>query len=234
MAVIKNIRKLYVSVITAEAAGVPTYGTMKYIAGLREITVSPSVEQGDFYAEGTLAETESTFSKVDVSINVSDVAPADYKTLTGAKAAANGGFIDNANDEAPYIALHYEKVLSGGIVEYATLFKGKLSKPEDAASTAEGSPNYQPKTLAGTFMAIGNGDWRHVVRDNDPLFPTYTLTADVAINVTKTYYTRTGTAGAYVYTAVASPVVGSIGTYYEKSSVAPFGDTKQFVLPVKA
>lgn len=171
MAVIKNIRKLYVSVITAEAAGVPTYGPMKYVPGLREITVSPSVEQGDFYAEGTLSETESAFSKCDVSINVSDLAPADYKTLTGAVAATEGGYIDNANDEAPYIALHYEKVLSGGIVEYATLFKGKLSKPEDNASTAEGSPNYQPKTLAGTFMALGNGDWRYVIRDNDPLFP---------------------------------------------------------------
>ena len=170
MPVIKNIRKLYVSVITAENAGVPTYGPMKYIPGLREITVTPAVEQGEFYAEGSLAEAESVFSKVDVSINVSDVSPADYITLTGAKAGVAGGFIDNANDEAPYIALHYEKVLSGGIVEYATLFKGKLKKPEDAAQGSEGSPNYQPKTLAGTFMAIGNGDWRYVIRDNDPLF----------------------------------------------------------------
>lgn len=170
MPVIKNIRKLYVSVITAETAGVPTYGPMKYIPGLREITVTPGVEQGEFYAEGSLAEAESVFSKVDVSINVSDVSPADYITLTGAKAGANGGFIDNANDEAPYIALHYEKILSGGIVEYATLFKGKLKKPEDAAQGSEGSPNYQPKTLAGTFMSIGNGDWRYVIRSNDPKF----------------------------------------------------------------
>lgn len=171
MPVIKNIRKMYISVITAETAGVPTYGPMKYIPGLREITVTPSNEQGDFYAEGTLFETESAFSKCDVSINVSDLTPADYKTLTGAVAATTGGYIDNANDEAPYVALHYEKVLSGGIVEYATLFKGKFSKPEDQATTAEGSPNYQPKTLAGTFMAIGNGDWRYVIRDNDTLFP---------------------------------------------------------------
>lgn len=168
--VIKNIRKLYVSEITDETNGVPTYGPMKYIPGLREIGVTPNSEQGEFYAEGALAETDSAFSKVDVTIDVSDVAPENYMFLTGAKAGVNGGYIDNAEDEAPYIALHYEKVLSGGVVEYATLFKGKLSKPEDAAATSEGSPNYQPKSLSGTFMALGNGDWRYVIRTNDPLF----------------------------------------------------------------
>lgn len=170
MAVIKNIRKLYVSKIESEVGGVPTYSEMKYIPGLREITVTPGVEQGEFYAEGSLAETESTLSKVEVSVNVSDVAPEDYIFLTGAVAAAEGGYIDNANDESPYIALHYEKILSGGVVEYATLYKGRLSKPEDSAATQEGSPNYQPKSLSGTFMTIGNGDWRHVVRDNDENF----------------------------------------------------------------
>lgn len=167
MAVIKNIRKLYVSKIESEADGIPTYGPMKYVPGLREITVTPGVAQGEHYAEGALAETETTLSKVEVSINVSDVAPADYTFLTGAKAADGGGFIDNANDEAPYVAVHYEKVLSGGVIEYATLYKGRLSKPEDSAATQEGSPNYQPKSLSGTFMTIGNGDWRYVVRDND-------------------------------------------------------------------
>lgn len=48
----------------------------------------------------------------------------------------------------------------------------------------------------------------------------YTLTTDVALNGTKTYYTRSGSAGSYVYTAVASPVVGNIGTYYELTTDA--------------
>lgn len=43
----------------------------------------------------------------------------------------------------------------------------------------------------------------------------YTKTTDVALNADKTYYTRSGSAGSYVYTAVASPDVANIGTYYE-------------------
>lgn len=43
----------------------------------------------------------------------------------------------------------------------------------------------------------------------------YTLTADEALDAGKTYYTRSGSAGSYVYTAVASPLLANIGTYYE-------------------
>lgn len=44
---------------------------------------------------------------------------------------------------------------------------------------------------------------------------TYALTSDVALNVTHRYYTKVGN----VYTPVYVPVLGSIATYYEKSTV---------------
>jgi len=50
----------------------------------------------------------------------------------------------------------------------------------------------------------------------------YTLTADTALNAAKTYYTRSGSAGSYVYAAVASPLVASIATYYETAPVGTF------------
>lgn len=45
----------------------------------------------------------------------------------------------------------------------------------------------------------------------EPIATAYALTADVALTTGKAYYTKSGD----VYTLVASPVVGSIGTYYE-------------------
>lgn len=73
-------------------------------------------------------------------------------------------------------------------------------------------------TLArGTVLAKSNVDNKLVILGTakaeaaDAIAPTYTLTADVAITAGKTYYTKVGD----VYTAVASPVVGDIGTYYE-------------------
>ena len=46
----------------------------------------------------------------------------------------------------------------------------------------------------------------------------YTLTEDTGIVSGKTYYTRSGTSPNYTYTAVSTPSVSDIGTYYEKTA----------------
>ena len=46
--------------------------------------------------------------------------------------------------------------------------------------------------------------------------PYYVLTSDTSIVTGKTYYTRTGTAPNYTYSAVATPSAASLSTYYEK------------------
>lgn len=71
-------------------------------------------------------------------------------------------------------------------------------------------------------LAIGTLNGRMVlVDDSMPIIgvnPTYGLTSDVALVEGKTYYTRSGSAGSYVYTPVASPDVADIATYYEVTS----------------
>lgn len=54
---------------------------------------------------------------------------------------------------------------------------------------------------------------------------TYALTSDSSITAGKTYYTQSGSAGAYTYAAVTSPVLGSIGSYYERSVGWNFADS---------
>ncbi len=46
----------------------------------------------------------------------------------------------------------------------------------------------------------------------------YAKTADTALDSAKTYYTRSGSSGSYVYTAVTSPDVANIANYYEKTA----------------
>ena len=53
--------------------------------------------------------------------------------------------------------------------------------------------------------------------------PTYALTSDEALDEDKTYYTRSGTAGSYVYTPVDEPKLADIATYYE---ITAYGYTK--------
>lgn len=50
----------------------------------------------------------------------------------------------------------------------------------------------------------------------------YALTEDEAVVSGKTYYTRSGSEGAYVYTAVAEPSTSDIATYYEKTTTIKY------------
>lgn len=52
----------------------------------------------------------------------------------------------------------------------------------------------------------------------DAVPATYALTEDAAIAAGKTYYTRSGSEGSYVYTAVTEPAVENIATYYEMTA----------------
>lgn len=63
----------------------------------------------------------------------------------------------------------------------------------------------------GSVAQIGDGLGFHI-----DIGVWYQLTEDTAIDVNKTYYTRSGIKPNYVYTKVDSPDVADIGTYYEQ------------------
>ena len=71
-------------------------------------------------------------------------------------------------------------------------------------------------------LAIGTWNGRTVLVDDG--MPTgsipiaYGKTSDAALVDGKTYYTRSGSSGSYVYTAVVTPDVADIGNYYEATA----------------
>lgn len=73
-------------------------------------------------------------------------------------------------------------------------------------------------------LSLGTWNGRTVLIDDEmPVTEKVTAaakTTDTAIDSSKTYYTRSGTSGNYVYTPVADPVVGDIGNYYEATATA--------------
>lgn len=60
---------------------------------------------------------------------------------------------------------------------------------------------------------------------NDDSCPaqSYAKTTDTAVVEGKTYYTRSGSEGAYVYTKVTTPSTSDIASYYEKTAYGVFG-----------
>ena len=82
-------------------------------------------------------------------------------------------------------------------------------------------------TLArGTVLAVSSRDNKFVILGTtaaaavEAADAVYEITEDSALVAGKTYYTRSGEAGSYVYTAVTAPDVGDILSYYEITTPA--------------
>lgn len=164
-----GVEKAYYAVLKTDGA-TPTYDTVKYLPGLREISVTPNEEQASIYAENRLYESENSLGDIEVTLDFASIDTTDYVELLGKKVATDGGIIESADDQPPYIALMVEKTLSGGVKEYLTLFKGKLSIPEDKAKTKEGKTEFQTVSLSAIFMPLENGIWKHTVKTSDEGF----------------------------------------------------------------
>lgn len=164
-----GVEKAYYSILSEDGA-TPTYAAAKYLPGLREISVTANEEQATIYAENRLYDSENSLGQIEVTLDFASIDTKDYVALLGKKVATDGGIIESADDQPPYIALMVEKTLSGGVKEYLTLFKGKLSIPEDKAKTKEGKTEYQTVSLSGIFMPLENGIWKHSVKTTDDGF----------------------------------------------------------------
>lgn len=164
-----GVEKAYYAILTADGE-TPTYKAAKYLPGLREISIVVKGEQAKIYAENRLYDSENSLEEIEVTLDFASIDTEDYVVLFGKKLAESGGIIESNNDQPPYIALMIEKTLSGGIKEYLTLYKGKLSTPEDKAKTKEGKTEYQTVSIPGLFMPLENGMWKHFVKSSDAEF----------------------------------------------------------------
>lgn len=164
-----GVEKAYYAILTEDGT-IPTYENAKYLPGLREISITANEEQATIYAENRLYDSENSLGEIEVTLDFASIDTTDYVALLGKKLATGGGIIESTDDQAPYIALMVEKTLSGGVKEYLTLFKGKLSIPEDKAKTKEGKTEYQTVSISGLFMPLENGIWKHTVKTTDSGF----------------------------------------------------------------
>ena len=167
--IVTGVEKAYYSILKKDG-DIPKYDTAKYLPGLREISVTANEEQATIYAENRLYDSENSLGDIEVTLDFASIDTDDYAILLGKKIASTGGIIESSDDQPPYIALMVEKTLSGGVKEYLTLFKGKLSIPEDKAKTKEGKTEYQTVSISGLFMPLENGIWKHAVKTTDSGF----------------------------------------------------------------
>jgi len=107
-----------------------------------------------------------------------------------------------------------------GEMEYDKLIAG-ITPPIHVGSGIIRKLGAEAEYKRGTVLAKSSVDNKLVILGTTPadavdaVAPTYALTEDTALTAGKTYYTRSGSEGSYVYTPVDTPDVANITTYYE-------------------
>ena len=177
-----TIRKLYVARKNGD-----TYETPRYFSGVREIGIEKTVNTNSFYAEGQLWASNSVLAEIPVTISLVDLFPEDEAYILGYKLSDKGGIIRDSRVTAPEVAILYTEEKSDGTIDCNTLFSGQFAPGGKTSSTAEGSPNYQAKTLSATFKPLESGITDHTYNvANEAAAETFFETVEIPTPKTET------------------------------------------------
>lgn len=217
------------------ATGTTTYEqgfiTASRMDSWTEKSFSKNITAGVDFMDNVAAQTADYKFEVKQSmlLNVLKGIYAMTTTGTSVPAKAAKAFVDNhthditAVDDGLVTATTLNKAIQKACGDNKNIFKLSIMHSE-VATNLENLKLLKYLTYTDSEgiereLALATWNGRTVlIDDNMPtesIAAVYTLTTDTALNSAKTYYTRSGSAGSYVYTAVTSPVVGDIATYYE-------------------
>lgn len=118
------------------------------------------------YADDGVAESDYSFKKGTVTLEVDEDADETFAELLGhtisAESDNKGEVIRNADDVAPYVAIGriLTKVVKGVRkykVEY--LCKTKFKEPDADETTKGESVEFKTNSIEGAVVTLANGDW---------------------------------------------------------------------------
>ncbi|MCM3291822.1 phage tail protein [Paenibacillus sp. MER 180] len=155
---LKNI--YYAKLIKDDESGV-TYDTPKRLAPAITANITPSVNSATLFAENGPLITANALGEITVEIGVADI-PFDIQAeLLGMTVNSDGVLVDNAEDQAPEVALGFERNTEAGTSRFTWLLKGRFKLPNEEAKTAAGTPEFQTPTISAVFLKrIFDGNWR--------------------------------------------------------------------------
>lgn len=154
MAVLSNLKNIYLAKLTKDDATGVTYGTVTKLANAAiSVSAKPTIQTDDLYAGGQKSETEQTFDSVEVELTIKDANDEQVAEMGGHTIdATSGKMICKTTDIAPYYALGFEAVRNDGSQKCVWLTKGKFEPAEDNLKTKEKNATFQPLSFKGSFQ----------------------------------------------------------------------------------
>ncbi len=163
-----GLQDIYYAILINDSKTGVTYSTPKPMLPAIQANITPSVNSATLFGNDGPIITANALGEIQVEIGVADIPFTTQSEVLGSTLTAEGLLIDNADDQAPELALGFRRSMSDGNFRYTWLLKGKFQLPTEEAQTKQGTPTFQTPTMIGTFLKrIYDGHWRFRADSNN-------------------------------------------------------------------
>lgn len=146
-----NIKNLVYCLLTSDDSSAVTYGSVKSLAKVMTIDITPSQATGVLYGDGAQTENIAKLTGIAVKVEANKIAIEDRAAILG-HTYSDGVVVKNASDEAPYIAMGYQVEGTNGYSEYVWLLKGRAQEITQSAKQQDDKINFSTDTFNVNFI----------------------------------------------------------------------------------
>lgn len=147
-----NIRNVVYCLLLTDGKEGTTYGDVKPLSPAMQVQLTPSLSSGVLYGNGVQQENIAKLNGIALALDVNKVSIEDRAAILG-HTYENGILIENAGDEAPYIAVGYEVEQTNKCKELVWLLKGRAQPFNSSVQQTTDSINFSTDSISVNFIA---------------------------------------------------------------------------------
>lgn len=166
---IVTVKRAYFGKWTS-TSGVKTFEAPKYLENVTEVGFEKNYGSSTFYAEGEAKISNNFMESIPATISTADITKENEIYMFGHKESSTGGIIRSSNDRSAEGVFRFIEQTADNKFLVTTLWSGSFVPGGRTTATAEGSANYQVKTLTGNFNAIDLSDSLLGITDTEEIF----------------------------------------------------------------
>jgi phi13 family phage major tail protein len=166
----QSLRNIHYAILKTDNADGATYEKPEPLVGAISASISPTTNQEKLWADDGVFDVASQLGDITLELELAALPMKAQAALLGHR-YDKGVMIQNARDEAPYVAIGFMSQPQPNQFMCVWLYKGKFQLVEDEYSTSNDSPAWRQPKLTGTFVQRDyDGNWQISADTSDPDF----------------------------------------------------------------
>ena len=166
----QSLRNIHYSLLKSDTPEGVEYDTPEPLVGAISASISPTTNQEKLWADDGVFDIASQLGDIALELELAALPLKSQAALLGHK-YEKGVMVQNASDEAPYVAIGFMSQPQPNQFRCVWLYKGKFQLDEDEYSTSNDSPAWRQTKLTGTFVQRDyDGNWQISADTSDPEF----------------------------------------------------------------